>query len=193
MCSPGLYLTSFSMSFFTPVEPSKASLPNERLAHDKGGLVSTGPTSRGSCSRCDMQGRSESFARWLQNKTHALNNEIVVNALAGVVGVGITYIKDDEDIIPLLKVRARAGCCFVVRHAHVSNSSGGLLGQLCILMLLPAAYWQAATAYTRTCRHHYPLPEGAAQMRLLRVLEHSISCLTHAVPCVVREHFYPSC
>ena len=40
----------------------------------------------------------------LQNKTHALNNEIVVNALAGVVGVGITYIKDDEDIIPLLKV-----------------------------------------------------------------------------------------
>lgn len=40
----------------------------------------------------------------MQNKTHALNNEIVVNALAGVVGVGITYIKDDEDIIPLLKV-----------------------------------------------------------------------------------------
>ena len=27
-----------------------------------------------------------------------------MNALAGVVGVGITYIKDDEDIIPLLKV-----------------------------------------------------------------------------------------
>ena len=40
----------------------------------------------------------------MQNNTHALNNEIVVNALAGVVGVGITYIKDDEDIIPLLKV-----------------------------------------------------------------------------------------
>ena len=39
-----------------------------------------------------------------QNKTHALNNEIVVNALAGVIGVGITYIKDDEDILPLLKV-----------------------------------------------------------------------------------------
>ncbi len=39
-----------------------------------------------------------------QNNTHALNNEIVVNALAGVVGVGITYIKDDEDILPLLKV-----------------------------------------------------------------------------------------
>jgi hypothetical protein len=39
-----------------------------------------------------------------QNKTHELNNEIVVNALAGVIGVGITYIKDDEDILPLLKV-----------------------------------------------------------------------------------------
>lgn len=38
-----------------------------------------------------------------QNKTHALNNEIVVNALAGVIGVGITYIKDDEDILPILK------------------------------------------------------------------------------------------
>ena len=47
---------------------------------------------------------------WLQNKTHALNNEIVVNALAGVVGVGITYIKDDEDIIPLLKVRHSRVC-----------------------------------------------------------------------------------
>ena len=46
----------------------------------------------------------------LQNKTHALNNEIVVNALAGVVGVGITYIKDDEDIIPLLKVRLHCIC-----------------------------------------------------------------------------------
>ncbi|BDA48480.1 hypothetical protein COCOBI_12-1590 [Coccomyxa sp. Obi] len=38
-----------------------------------------------------------------ENKTHALNNEIVVNALAGVIGVGITYIKDDEDILPILK------------------------------------------------------------------------------------------
>ena len=34
-----------------------------------------------------------------------------MNALAGVVGVGITYIKDDEDIIPLLKVR-----CLCIRH-----------------------------------------------------------------------------
>ena len=42
---------------------------------------------------------------WVQNKTHALNDEMVVNALAGVVGVGITYIKDDEDIVPLLKAR----------------------------------------------------------------------------------------
>ena len=42
-----------------------------------------------------------------QNKSHALNDEIVVNALAGVVGVGVTYIKDDEDIVPLLK----ASCC----------------------------------------------------------------------------------
>ncbi len=41
----------------------------------------------------------------MQNKTHALNNEIVVNALAGVIGVGITYIKDDEDILPILKAR----------------------------------------------------------------------------------------
>jgi hypothetical protein len=40
----------------------------------------------------------------LQNKTHPLNNEIVVNALAGIIGVGITYIKDDEDILPVLKV-----------------------------------------------------------------------------------------
>ena len=47
---------------------------------------------------------ADQAARCAQNKTHALNNEIVVNALAGVVGVGITYIKDDEDIIPLLKV-----------------------------------------------------------------------------------------
>lgn len=39
----------------------------------------------------------------MQNKTHPLNNEIVVNALAGVIGVGITYIKDDEDILPILK------------------------------------------------------------------------------------------
>lgn len=27
-----------------------------------------------------------------------------MNALAGVIGVGITYIKDDEDILPILKV-----------------------------------------------------------------------------------------
>ena len=47
---------------------------------------------------------ADQTAHCAQNKTHALNNEIVVNALAGVVGVGITYIKDDEDIIPLLKV-----------------------------------------------------------------------------------------
>lgn len=42
-----------------------------------------------------------------QNKSHALNDEIVVNALAGVVGVGVTYIKDDEDIVPLLKASSR--------------------------------------------------------------------------------------
>ena len=42
-----------------------------------------------------------------QNKSHALNDEIVVNALAGVVGVGVTYIKDDEDIVPLLKASCR--------------------------------------------------------------------------------------
>lgn len=46
----------------------------------------------------------------MQNKTHTLNNEIVVNALAGVIGVGITYIKDDEDILPILKVRTRLLC-----------------------------------------------------------------------------------
>lgn len=43
-----------------------------------------------------------------QNKSHALNDEIVVNALAGVVGVGVTYIKDDEDIVPTLKAGPRA-------------------------------------------------------------------------------------
>ncbi len=31
-----------------------------------------------------------------------------MNALACVVGVGVTYIKDDSDIVPLLK--ARQGC-----------------------------------------------------------------------------------
>ena len=50
-------------------------------------------------------------ARWagVQNKTHALNDEVVVNALAGVVGVGVTYIKDDSDIVPLLKARQTCG------------------------------------------------------------------------------------
>jgi hypothetical protein len=47
--------------------------------------------------------QNQSFVLLAQNKTHALNNEIVVNALAGVIGVGITYIKDDEDILPILK------------------------------------------------------------------------------------------
>ncbi len=31
-----------------------------------------------------------------------------MNALAGVVGVGVTYIKDDSDIVPLLKARHAA-------------------------------------------------------------------------------------
>ena len=59
---------------------------------------------------------ADQTAHCSQNKTHALNNHIVVNALAGVVGVGITYIKDDEDIIPLLKV------WHVQRHSCITST-----------------------------------------------------------------------
>ena len=57
-----------------------------------------------------------------QNKSHALNDEIVVNALAGVVGVGVTYIKDDEDIVPLLKARCY-DCAAFMSHALAAKVS----------------------------------------------------------------------
>ena len=73
------------------------------------------------------------FWRAAQNKTHALNNEIVVNALAGVIGVGITYIKDDEDILPLLKVGYFY--CWLHPHAtdHMHHHTHPHYNQLCFL------------------------------------------------------------
>ncbi len=62
----------------------------------------------------------------MQNKTHALNDEVVVNALAGVVGVGVTYIKDDSDIVPLLK--ARQGCDLLSSWYRVTERVRSLLG-----------------------------------------------------------------